>query len=135
MKTIVVGFDGSQHSKKALEQAKAIAEKFGSKICIVHVIDTAVLSLSEAFSTPQIQKALWEGGEKILREAQAIAPGAELKLVEGDPPHEIAKLAKNIGADLIVVGSRGLSTIRRSLLGSVSSRLVQESEVSVLIVK
>lgn len=135
MKTIVVGVDGSQHSKKALEQAKAIAEKFGSKICVVHVIDTAVFSLSEAFSTPQIQKALRERGEKILREAQAMAPGAELKLVEGDPPHEMAKLAKNIGADLIVVGSRGLSTIRRSLLGSVSSRLVQESEVSVLVVK
>lgn len=135
MKTIVVGVDGSQHSKKALEQAKAIAEKFGSKICVVHVIDTAVFSLSEAFSTPQIQKALRERGEKILREAQAMAPGAELKLVEGDPPHEMAKVAKNIGADLIVVGSRGLSTIRRSLLGSVSSRLVQESEVSVLVVK
>lgn len=64
-----------------------------------------------------------------------MAPGAELKLVEGDPPHEMAKLAKNIDADLIVVGSRGLSTIRRSLLGSVSSRLVQESEISVLVVK
>ncbi|MGC9117744.1 MAG: universal stress protein [Thermoproteus sp.] len=135
MKTIVVAYDGSQHAKKALETAKVIAEKFGSKVYVVHVVDTAVLSLSEAFSTPSVVKSLRESGEKALREALGVIPTAESRLLEGDPPHEIAKFAKEVKADLVVVGSRGLSTIRRSLLGSVASRLVQESDVSVLVVK
>lgn len=135
MKTIVVAYDGSQHAKKALETAKAIADRFGSKIYVVHVVDTAVLSLSEAFSTPNVIKSLKEGGEKALREALNLAPNAEAKLLEGDPAYEIAKFAKDVKADLVVVGSRGLSTIRKSFLGSVASRLVQESEISVLVVK
>ncbi len=135
MKTIVVAYDGSQHAKKALETAKAIADRFGSKIYVVHVVDTAVLSLSEAFSTPNVIKSLKEGGEKALREALSLAPNAEAKLLEGDPAYEIAKFAKDVKADLVVVGSRGLSTIRKSFLGSVASRLVQESEISVLVVK
>jgi len=135
MRTIVVAYDGSQHAKKALEAAKAIAERFGSKIYVVHVVDTAVLSLSEAFATPSVIKSLREGGEKALREALGVVPGAESKLLEGDPAHEIAKFAREVKADLVVVGARGLSTIRKSLLGSVAGRLVQESDVSVLVVK
>ncbi|MEL9991953.1 MAG: universal stress protein [Thermoproteus sp.] len=135
MKTIVVAYDGSQYAKKALEVAKTIAEKFGSKVYIVHVVDTAVLSLSEAFSTPTVVKSLREGGERALREALAVIPNAETKLLEGDPAYEIAKFARDVKADLVVVGSRGLSTIRKSLLGSVAGRLVQESDVSVLVVK
>jgi Universal stress protein family. len=77
MRTIVVAYDGSRHAKKALEAAKAIAEKFGSKIYVVHVVDTAVLSLSEAFATPSVIKSLREGGEKALREALGVVPGAE----------------------------------------------------------
>ncbi|MEZ0248695.1 MAG: universal stress protein [Thermoproteus sp.] len=135
MKTIVVAYDGSQYAKKALEVAKAIAEKFGSKVYVIHVVDTAVLSLSEAFSTPNVVKSLREGGEKALREALVVIPNAETKLLEGDPAYEIAKFAREAKADLVVVGSRGLSTIRKSLLGSVAGRLVQESDVSVLVVK
>ncbi|MFB6489785.1 MAG: universal stress protein [Thermoproteus sp. AZ2] len=135
MKTIVVGFDGSQQAHKALNTAKELAEKLGAKIYIVYVVDTAIFSLSEAFSTPTIAKSLREEGEKLLREAKSAVPSAEVKLLEGDPSHEIAAFAKSVGADLIVVGSRGLSTIRRSLLGSVAGRLVQEAEASVLVVK
>lgn len=135
MRTIVVAYDGSQHSKKALETARALAERFGSKIYVVHVVDTAVLSLSDAFSSPSVVESLRQRGEKVLKEALSAAPGAEAKLLEGDPAYEIAKFAKDVKADLIVVGSRGLSTIRKSLLGSVAGRLVQESDVSVLVVK
>lgn len=135
MRIIVVAYDGSQHSKKALEIAKALADRFGSKIYVIHVVDTAVLSLSEAFSTPNVVESLRQRGERVLKEALAVIPNAEVKLLEGDPAYEIAKFAKDVKADLVVVGSRGLSTIRKSLLGSVAGRLVQESDVSVLVVK
>lgn len=136
MDKIVVGYDGSPQAKKALERAKAIAEKYGSKIYVVHVIDTAVLSLSDMFSSPAVIASLKEKAEQLIKEALAfLGQGAEGKILEGDPAHEIVKFAREVNASLIVLGARGLSTIRRILMGSVSSRVVQESPIDVLIVK
>jgi nucleotide-binding universal stress UspA family protein len=136
MEVIVVGYDGSPQAKKALEKARRIAEKFGSKIYVVHVIDTAVLSLSDMFSSPAVLASLKEKAEQLVKEAlAALGPYAEGKVVEGDPAHEIVKFAREVNASLIILGARGLSTIRRILMGSVSSRVVQESPIDVLIVK
>jgi len=136
MERIVVGYDGSVYSKKALEKVKVLAEKFGSKVYVVHVIDTAVLSLSDVFASPSILASLREKADLLVKEAvQLLGGNAEGKVLEGDPAHEIVKFAKEVNASLIVLGSRGLSTIRRVLMGSVSSRVVQESPIDVLIVK
>jgi len=136
MERIVVGYDGSVHSKRALEKAKVLAEKFGSKVYVVHVIDTAVLSLSDVFASPSILASLREKADHLVKEAvQLLGGNAEGKVLEGDPAHEIVKFAKEVNASLIVLGPRGLSTIRRVLMGSVSSRVVQESPIDVLIVK
>ena len=136
MERVVVGYDGSIYSKKALEKVKVLAEKFGSKVYVVHVIDTAVLSLSDVFASPSILAGLREKAEQLIKEAvQLLGGNAEGKVLEGDPAHEIVKFAKEVNASLIVLGSRGLSTIRRVLMGSVSSRVVQESPIDVLIVK
>ncbi|MEM3997759.1 MAG: universal stress protein [Pyrobaculum sp.] len=136
MDTVVVGYDGSPQAKKALEKARKIAEKFGSKIYVVHVIDTAVLSLSDMFSSPSVIASLKEKAEQLIKEAlSAVGPGAEGRVLEGDPAHEIIKFAREVNASLIILGARGLSTIRRILMGSVSSRVVQESPIDVLIVK
>lgn len=136
MDRIVVGYDGSPQAKKALEKARKIAEKFGSKIYVVHVIDTAVLSLSDMFASPSVIASLKEKAEQLIKEAlSAAGPGAEGKVLEGDPAHEIIKFAREVNASLIILGARGLSTIRRILMGSVSSRVVQESPIDVLIVK
>jgi len=136
MERIVVGYDGSVYSKKALEKVKVLAEKFGSKVYVVHVIDTAVLSLSDVFASPSILTSLREKAEQLIKEAaQLLGGNAEGKVLEGDPAHEIIKFAKEVNASLIVLGSRGLSTIRRVLMGSVSSRVVQESPIDVLVVK
>lgn len=122
--------------KKALEKVKVLAEKFGSKVYVVHVIDTAVLSLSDVFASPSILASLREKADYLVKEAvQLLGGNAEGKVLEGDPAHEIVKFAKEVNASLIVLGSRGLSTIRRVLMGSVSSRVVQESPIDVLIVK
>lgn len=136
MDTVVVGYDGSPQAKKALEKARKIAEKFGSKIYVVHVIDTAVLSLSDMFASPSVIASLKEKAEQLIKEAlSAVGPGAEGRVLEGDPAHEIIKFAREVNASLIILGARGLSTIRRILMGSVSSRVVQESPIDVLIVK
>ncbi|MFN7105125.1 MAG: universal stress protein [Pyrobaculum sp.] len=136
MEKIVVAYDGSEQARKALERARIFMEKFGSKVYVIHVIDTAIISLSEAFTSPSIWAALRGKGEKLVEEALSrLGPGAEGQILEGDPAHEIVRFAREVGASLIIMGSRGLSTIRRVLLGSVSSRVVQESPIDVLVVK
>jgi nucleotide-binding universal stress UspA family protein len=136
MERIVVGYDGSPQAKKALQKAKTLAEKFNSKVYVVHVIDTAVFSLSDMFSSPAVLASLREKAEQLVKEAVAfLGRGSEGKILEGDPAHEIIKFSKEVNASLIVLGARGLSTIRRILMGSVSSRVVQESPIDVLIVK
>lgn len=136
MEKIVVGYDGSPQAKKALQRAKTLAEKFGSKIYVVHVIDTAILSLSDMFSSPTVLTNLRGKAEQLIKEAlETLGGNAEGKILEGDPAHEIVKFAKEMNASLIILGARGLSTIRRILMGSVSSRVVQESPIDVLIVK
>lgn len=136
MEKIVVGYDGSEQAKKALKKAKLIAEKFGGKIYIVHVVDTAIFSLSEVFASPSVLNSMREKAEKLINEALTILGGpAETKILEGDPAHEIVKFAREINASLIVVGARGLSTIKKILIGSVSSRVVHESPIDVLVVK
>lgn len=77
-----------------------------------------------------------EKGEKLIKEAlEILGISAEARILEGDPAHEIVKFAREVGASLIVVGARGLSTIKKILIGSVSSRVVHESTIDVLVVK
>ncbi len=58
-----------------------------------------------------------------------------VEIVTGDPAEEIVRLAKIYDADLIVLGSRGLTGMKRILLGSVSSQIVEDAPCSVLVVK
>ncbi|MEM1663213.1 MAG: universal stress protein [Pyrobaculum sp.] len=136
MEKIVVGYDGSEQAKKALQKARMLAEKFGGKIYVVHVIDTAIFSLSEVFMSPSVLNSMREKGEELIKEAlEILGISAEARILEGDPAHEIVKFAREVGASLIVVGARGLSTIKKILIGSVSSRVVHESTIDVLVVK
>jgi nucleotide-binding universal stress UspA family protein len=56
-------------------------------------------------------------------------------LATGRPDHEIVELAEEIGAGMIVVGSRGLGGVRRALMGSVSDSVVRHSHCPVLVVR
>ncbi|MFP3165232.1 MAG: universal stress protein, partial [Acidianus sp.] len=60
---------------------------------------------------------------------------AEGVILEGDPASAILEYANKNNVDLIVTGSRGLSTLKRVFLGSVSTRLVQEAKIPVMVVK
>ncbi|MGC8584435.1 MAG: universal stress protein [Thermoproteus sp.] len=134
IKTIVVAYDGSEHSKKALLYAISLARQTKAKLYLVYVVDT---SLAELYSIPQAYDKIKKKGEELLAEARGSCAGldAECKLLEGDPAEEIIKFAKDVRADLIVIGSRGLSRLKRILLGSVSARVATEAATSVLIVR
>jgi len=130
---IVVGYDGSDHSKKALEIAVDLAKRYGAEIIVITVVDIA------SSTDPSVIKIAEDAAGQISSEAseKLSKEGVEHSSIirHGDPGVEIVKAAEENKADLIVVGSRGLSTLRRLILGSVSRKVINKSKIPVLVVK
>lgn len=82
----------------------------------------------EHFPYTQIEEQLHSYQERL-------GCNSQVEIVTGDPAEEIVRLAKIHKADLIVLGSRGLTGMKRILLGSVSSQIVEDAPCSVLVVK
>ncbi|MUN28206.1 universal stress protein [Sulfuracidifex metallicus] len=140
-KSIIVAYDGSEHANKALDIGIDLAKKYGSKLDIVEVIDTAMLTGMGLAPVPaEVVDQIYGKAKREVEMAKNKAIQAGISNVggetlEGDPASSILEYAGKNGADLIVTGSRGLSTLKRIVLGSVSSRIVQESKIPVLVVK
>lgn len=131
---IVLGYDGSEHARRALKVAIDLARKYGSEILVVTVVDTASVS-----SDPNAVRIASEAANQISAEASEILSREGVAhrtfVRQGDPSSEITRVAEENSADLIVVGSRGLSTLKRIFLGSVSHGVLNRSRVPVLVVK
>ncbi len=98
---------------------------------------TAERTATSSVVAHEIHRAL---GERLLKEAAATAREAgaqsvEVMLCEGNPAKAIVDVAKKVDADLIVLGTRGLSDLKGLLLGSVSHRVIQLSHCSCMVVK
>jgi nucleotide-binding universal stress UspA family protein len=132
---ILVAYDGSEGANRALDQAAELAQGNG---------DVAVVSVAEPL--PQFGRAgamlLPEEEQERLHELvdakQALsARGLSATIVErkGDAAAMIIDEAEKEGADVIIMGTRGLNAAQRWLLGSVSSRVVQHAGCNVLVVR
>ncbi|MCY0849546.1 universal stress protein [Sulfuracidifex metallicus] len=140
-KSIIVAYDGSEHANKALDIGIDLAKKYGSKLDIIEVIDTAMLTGMGLAPVPaEVVDQIYGKAKREVEMAKNKAIQAGISNVggetlEGDPASSILEYAGKNGVDLIITGSRGLSTLKRIVLGSVSSRIVQESKIPVLVVK
>jgi nucleotide-binding universal stress UspA family protein len=140
-KRIVVAYDGSDQAIKALNTAIELAKAFNSKLDVVEVVDTAaLLGMGFAPIPSDVIAQIYNKAQNDVEQAKKKAQEAGVKdvtsqVLEGDPATSIIEYASKNGADLIVIGSRGLSTFKRLVLGSVSSKVVQESRIPVLVVK
>lgn len=136
-KKILVPLDGSKFSEKALKSACEIARSFGSQLLLLYVVETSptlnildrkeYITLLQKFGTKTLQKA------NITSSKQGISTQTLLK--QGNIVNEIQKVVKHEKCDLLIVGSKGLGSVTRFLLGSVSNKLAQSSSCSLLIVK
>jgi nucleotide-binding universal stress UspA family protein len=126
---ILVAIDGSKQATKALGYVSAIARKFNSKVTLLHVAEDKLANLE-----PEAVRSI---SEKILWDAATEIKGVEInkKLEFGSPAESIIRLARQEDYDLIVLGSRGLSSVKRYLLGSVSEDVAWHAKRSVLIVR
>jgi len=134
----LVPLDGSEHSTRALKVAVQMALKFDGKITLIHVYSIGVLEISP---TPvhEFIEAIRKVGAGILAdgEKRVKAEGVQVEtlLIEGHAVEQIVKACKEGRFDLIVMGARGLSRIKKMLLGSVSDGVVRHACCPVLVVK
>ena len=129
---LLAAVDGSKHADKALEYAAHLAKHFSADLALVHVEEDKLIRIGG----PQVVDCLGTVGECILNEAAKKIKLASKKLLEyGSPAEVLIKVAKKADVDIIIMGRRGLSSIRRYLLGSISDDVSMHARNSVLIVK
>jgi nucleotide-binding universal stress UspA family protein len=138
--SIVVGTDGSKTADRALTRALELARLTGGRLHVVSAYSPAPAKVSGA---PVSEAAEWSVGpdfevEGVLDRAggRARSEGVEIKAhsPKGDPADAILAVAKEIDADLIVLGSRGMQGARR-VLGSVPNKVSHRAPCDVLIVQ
>ncbi len=140
MKKILVATDGSKYSKKALLKAKQMATDIGSEVTVVSIVTFSdnLYSRNKAIKS-ELKKAEMEKSKHVLKEAEEIFSDFKGKFSTvykiGDVVNEIIKLAEEGEYDLLIMGSRGMGAFSRTLLGSVSDKVIHHVNISVMIVK
>lgn len=135
----MVALDGSELSEGVIQALQELQlQPAITKIILCHVISPPASDLELAADRPHVEseEVPYRHIEKQMESYQAQLPyESELEIVNGDPAQEIVRLANIYQADLIVIGSRGLTGVKRIIQGSVSSQVVEEAPCSVLVVK
>ena len=133
---IVLAVDGSEWSEAAVDAAIGFAGKAGAEVEVVHVQEHDVIySKGYAPDLETVEEAATLVTRTVdrLREKGVPAHGTVRKAPTRQVPQEIIDAATEIGADLIVVGSRGLTGFPSMLLGSVSNKLIHAAGRAVLV--
>jgi nucleotide-binding universal stress UspA family protein len=136
MKTIVLGYDGEEPAKRALERAAEVAEAFDAKLVVASVAPV-MISTSRGMGTidPTDSPEDHEGELKQAHEYLATRKvKAEYQPAVGEPGDTIVAVADHVGADLIVVGTGEKNVIQRLLGQSVSDAVAHHAHCDVLIV-
>ena len=139
-KKILVPVDGSQDSYCALKEGELLAQAFDSKLIILTVLtDTNVIEHYPGnFLSTDFKKAQEQRGQRILDKALETIDykgDVETCVRVGRASEEILKCSEEKEVDLIVIGSRGLGGFSRTLLGSVSDKVLNAAKVPVLVNK
>jgi len=136
---VLVPFDGSELSKKALDIAITLLKQdekieldvitvVNTRVEYEGVIDTTLLKEAKVASA---KKALNEVGQTL----ETLSNQSRITVLEGDPAEAILEFIKDNQSDFVVMGSRGLGKIKEMFLGSVSHHVVHKAPCPVVIVK
>jgi nucleotide-binding universal stress UspA family protein len=140
---IVVGSDGSATANVALEKAVELARATGARLHVVAVAQSSSMLVAadvsglSSWATPEWDSEARQAVDTVLSDAVRLAgDGVEVNThgILGDPGRAILDVARAYGADLIVVGNRGMKGARR-ILGSVPNAVSHGADCSVLIVR
>lgn len=143
---VLVAVDGSEIGSRALAEALDVARVMHAPVHAVHVVQTGIypaLMLNQLEPPDIAQQAVLDALEReadeILAEAERRGAAAGVPVTvhkcHGHPGAEITAQARELGADLTVVGSHGRGRLDRFFLGSVSSYVVDHAESTVMVVR
>jgi len=136
---ILIAHDGSAHADKALQEASKMAVLMAAELTIMTVAPDLCLTEVSDSECKLITDSLYSEAEgsmkKVAAELAAKGIKAEIVIQDGHPAEKIIDTAKEIGADLIVVGSHGRHGAKRFFLGSVSAKIVEHAPCHVLVIK
>jgi nucleotide-binding universal stress UspA family protein len=144
---ILLATDGSEEAELAFASAADLSKKTGSELHVVYVGHMPLVSYESPGATtldPGLTGRMHESAqqeartmldEQVRQVGKTDGEVAEMHARVGRPDAEIVGLADELGAGLIVLGSRGLGPLRRALMGSVSDSVVRHAHCPVLIVR
>jgi nucleotide-binding universal stress UspA family protein len=145
---IVCGIDGSDLSTKALHHALGLAARTGGKVTVVTVTESSVIvapgaeimMVDTSSIIAELDAAKAASAKGILDEAKVLGAASGVTIaglhVENSPAAEgIIRAAREIGADLIVMGSHGRRGLGRLLLGSQAAEVLAHADIPVLVIK
>lgn len=132
---ILLAYDGSDGAKRALDVVLALAPS-ADRVTLVGVAEGIPLfgyagTLPSPEQEAERERTLAEAGEALTARGLAV----ELEKRAGDPATAILDVAEQDGCDLIVMGTRGLGTAERWLIGSVSDKVLHHAHCSVLVAR
>jgi nucleotide-binding universal stress UspA family protein len=137
-RSLLVPFDGSISSEKALLRAVALAKTDGAEIAVLYVIPRYE-EMVDFFKTEAIKKSLYQEAEKIVGGAEKLASGLGLSIKavvqEGHAGDKIVEIANTMKHDLIVVGTHGWSGMNKAIMGSTVERVISHASCPILIAK
>jgi nucleotide-binding universal stress UspA family protein len=135
---ILVATDGSDCSVRAAAHAIYLAEALGARLYALYSVDVqrafhVGIHFNEAVA--ELQKFGEEAVGAVREKAEERGIECEEILAEGAPHRSIIRVSNEIGADLIVIGSTGMTSLERALIGSESQKVLHFSERPVLLIR
>ena len=134
---ILVPLDGSKTSFNGLDTAIFLARQCGAIITGLHVVSVYPQHVGDLI-TP-LKAKLIKNAEKFMEQAKVTSAQNGIvfrhKIIYGDPKSDMIDFIKQNKFDLVVIGSRGMGSVKEVFLGSVSNAIVHKSHVPVLVVK
>ncbi len=143
-RTIMVGVDGSKPAEKAFEVAVDLAKRYDARLLIVSIYSPPAIALLGDIPPypPAVPKEVAEKIEPLLKKYEEQAKKEGVKVVESkivptwdNPGAGFVSEAEKQGCALTVIGSRGLTGVKRALIGSVAEYVVKNAHCSVHIVR
>lgn len=136
--SLLVPFDGSEFSRRALERASDLAKSNKAQLTILYVIPRYE-EMIEFIKSEHIQEKLFSEARKIVAEGEKLAGDHGLSIgsviEEGHPEGTINNTAKKLGVDLIVMGTYGWKGVNKAIMGSTTERVIMNAAVPVLVVR
>ena len=137
-RSILVPFDGSDFSKRALGRACELSKVDKATVTVLYVIPRYEEML-DFFKTDSIRKSLMQEAEKIIGAAKEFASGqgtiVQTQIAEGNASDTITEMIKEKKHDLIVMGSHGYRGVNKAIMGSTTERVITNAACPILVVR